>query len=248
MKNSDTLFEQVQAVQCQKYGITSCIKDGILYPGEYERSPFRMVIILKEPYAGWDAENQKPISEDFDYSDIVHNLKAEYQSGLNRTWLKVASIAYSLKNNTPYTEDLSYAQVVEGLKCVCWINLSKTPWATTSDIRNPEYLERVKAWDPVVKAQLDEASKIGFDIVWYGNTFDVGEVPLNPMHPHVDWDDFHDVNNLKKFVREVDSGENRIIISKYKKTDILLVNGYHPSYGNSAEWTVDCIKYYCVNF
>lgn len=248
MKNSDTLFEQVQAAQFKKYDITSCIKDGILYPGDYEISPFKMVFILKEPYANWDAKNHKPISEDFYFSDIVRNLKAEYNRGLNRTWLKVASIAYSLKNNTPYTENLSYAQVVEGLKCVCWINLSKTPWTTSSNIQDPEFLERVKAWDPVVKAQLEETSKIGFDIVWYGNTCDIGEEPVNPVHPYIGWDDLHDTNNVKDYVRQTHSGENIIFIMKYQKSDILLINGYHPCYGNSAKWTVDCIKDYKTYF
>lgn len=247
MKNSDTLFEQVQAVQCQKYGITSCIKDGILYPGEYERSPFRMVIILKEPYADWDAENQKPISEDFNFSDIVHNLEAEYDRGLNKTWLKVASIAYSLKNDSPYTENLSYAQIVEGLKCVCWINLSKTPWKTTSNIHDPEFLERIKSWEPVVKAQLEEASEIGFDMVWYGDTWDLG--PINPVEPDFDWDENHDAFAEKWYHRNTQGGQhNKIMLAKYEKTNVFLINGYHPDYGNSAKWTVDCIKDYKTYF
>ena len=248
MKNSDTLFEQVQAAQCKKYGITSCIMDGILYPEDFEKSPFKIVFILKEPYAEWDAVNNKPISEDFNFSDIVHNLEAEYDRGLNKTWLKVASIAYSLKNDTPYTENLSYAQIVEGLKCVCWINLSKTPWKTTSNIHDPEFLERIKSWEPVVKAQLEEASEIGFDMVWYGNTCDVGEEPVNPVHPYVGWDAFHDINNEKWYKRETESGKNSIQIFKYRKTNILLINGYHPGYGNSAKWTVDCIKDYKTYF
>lgn len=247
MKNSDTLFEQVQAAQCKKYGITSCIMDGILYPENFEKSPFKIVFILKEPYADWDAVNNKPISEDFNFSDIVHNLKAEYDRGLNKTWLKVASIAYSLKNNSPYTENLSYVQIVEGLKCVCWINLSKTPWKTTSNIHDPEFLERIKTWDPVVKAQLEEASKIGIDMVWYGDTWDLG--PINPVEPDIDWDENHDAFAEKWYHRTTQGGQNnKIMLAKYEKTSVILINGYHPGYGNSVEWTIDCIKDYKTYF
>lgn len=247
MKKLDTLFEHVQAVQCKKYGITSCIKDGILYPENYEESHFKIVFILKEPYADFDEENDKPISEDFDFSDIIHNLKAEYDCGLNKTWLKVASIAYSLKNNTPYTENLSYEQVVDGLKCVCWINLSKTPWRTTSNIRDPEFIDRVKNWDPVVKAQLKEASSIGFDLVWYGNTWDLG--PVNPVEPNSELDLDRDLVKPEWYYRTTQGGQhNQIMLSKYNNTNILLVHGYHLGYGNSVEWTLDKIKDYKSHF
>ena len=112
MKKSDEVFEQVQAEQCKKYGITSCIKDGILYPGQFEKSPFRMLMILKEPYADWDDENQKPVSEEFDFADIIRNLKEIWERGLNKTWLKVAAIAYSLKNDMPYTSVFSISGVL----------------------------------------------------------------------------------------------------------------------------------------
>ena len=246
MKKSDELFEQVQAEQCRKYGLTSCIKDGILYPGQFESSPFKMVMVLKEPYAEWDEENQTPVSEDFDFSDIIGKLKEDYESGMNKTWLKVAAIAYSLKNNTEYTEDLTYEQVEEGLKCVCWINLSKTPWNTTTNM-DSEFKERTVAWESVVKAQLDEVSKTGYDFVWFGNTWDLG--PLNPVEPYVGWDESHDTSDEKWYKRTTESGKKtQIQIMKYNKTDVIIVNGYHPGFGNSAEWTVECIKDYRENF
>ena len=246
MKKSDEVFEQIQVEQCKKYGITSCIKDGILYPGQFEKSPFRMLMILKEPYADWDDENQKPVSEDFDFADIIRNLKEIWERGLNKTWLKVAAIAYSLKNDTPYTENLSFEQVKEGLECVCWINLSKTPWNTLTNM-DSKFYERTKAWEPVVKAQLAEVAELGYDIAWFGNTFDLG--PLNPVEPYVGWDDFHDTFNEKWYQRTTEGGKKtRIQIMKYNKTDVIIVNGYHPGFGNSAEWTVECIKDYRENF
>ena len=248
MKNSDVLFEQVQSEQCKKFGITSCIKDGILFPEDYKKSPFKIIFILKEPYSEWDDDNDKPESGDFDFYDIVRDLQEIIEKkSLNKTWIKVASIAYSLKNGTAYTENLNYEQIVEGLKCVCWINLSKTPWKTQTKM-DSDFIDRTKAWEPVVKAQLKEAGEIGYNMVWFGDTWDLG--PVNPVEPDVELVYDRDLVNPRWFHRTTEGGgvHNQLMISKHKKSDALLINTYHPGYGTSPAWTIQCIKDYKEKF
>ena len=239
MSNFDPLFSKIESSELKKYPLLShCMKDGVLFPVEYEKSKLKIAFILKEPYAEWDEESDAPMNCDFDFFDIVKNLKYHYEHDLNKTWLRVSAIAYSLKNKTPYTESLSYEKVVEGLSCVAWINLSKTPWRTTTEM-DSAYMERVRIWEPVVKAQLLDYKP---DIVFYGNTWDASGV--NPIEPNIPWQgDF--CTNQKKYEYTSDGGNKyRIFISKYRDTDKILVNGYHPGLGKSAEWQTKFVQEY----
>ena len=235
-------FEAIQKIELKKYPLLSCcMKDGILFPKAYSKSSLKIAFILKEPYAEWDEATNSPADCDYDFFDVIRDLKYHYENGLNKTWLKVAAIAYSLKNHTPYTEALSYAQVVEGLSCVAWINLSKTPWKTTTKM-DAAYYERVKLWEPVVREQLKECSP---DIVFYGNTWDASII--NPIEPDAVWQE-NFCTNKKEYIYQSDGGKPfRIFISQYRNTNKLLVNGYHPELGNAAEWQTDSIKDYIKN-
>ena len=237
MLKSDVLYNQVEKKQCMKYGLSSCVKDGVLYPGIYEKSSLKVLFVLKEPYSDWDMENNKPIDGGFYFSDIVATLKDKVQEGLNKTWLKVAAISYSLKNNTAYSENLSYEQIKEGLECVCWINLSKTPWKTTTKI-DEEYISRVKAWEDVVTEQFKETD---FDILIYCG---IGNFSRdNPVEPDLPWNESF-ISDSKMYIHEITRGVNRVFIYHYKDTNKIIVNGCHPSYGNSAEWQTEFIKNY----
>lgn len=233
------LFSKIQSSEIKKYPLLSrCIMDGILYPEVYKHSYLKIAFILKEPYAEWDENTQAPAYCDFDFSDIIHNLKKHYNEGLNKTWLKVSAIAYALKNKIKYTENLSYEQVVEGLSCVAWINLSKTPWKTTTKIDN-EYYERINIWKELVKEQLIECSP---DIVFYGNTWDFSY--LNPIEPNIEWKEEY-ATNIKQF--EYISEKNKkfkVFISNYRNTNKLIINGYHPELGKAAEWQTGFIQEY----
>lgn len=240
MKNKvDYAFSQTEASELKKYPLLSCcMKDGVLFPGAYEKSPLKMAFILKEPYADWDEETDSPMGCDYNFFDIIRDLKYHYDNDLNKTWLKVSAIAYSLKNKTPYTESLSYNQVVEGLSCVAWINLSKTPWCTTTKM-DAAYMERARIWEPVVKAQLLEIKP---DIVFYGNTWDVSA--LNPIEPEVPFQEGFCVNEKKYEYKSEKNKTFRIFISSYRNTNKILVNGYHPELGNSAKWQTEFIQDY----
>ena len=160
---------------------------------------------------------------------------------MNKTWLKVSAIAYALKNKTDYTENLSYQQVVEGLSCVAWINLSKTPWKTTTKM-DKAYYERVAVWEPVVKAQLQEIKP---DIVFYGNTWEASTI--NPIEPDIPWQTGFNVNETKYEYTSDGGNKYRIFISKYRNTNKILVNGYHPGLGNSSQWQTEFIQEYMKN-
>ena len=236
---SKSLFSQIESSELKKYPLLSCcMRDGVLFPTAYESSVLKIAFILKEPYAEWDEATNSPADCDFDFFDIVKNLKYHYGHDLNKTWLKVSAIAYALKNKAEYTESLSYEQVVEGLSCVAWINLSKTPWRTTTKI-DAAYKERVKTWEPVIKQQL---SQITPDIVFYGNIWELSYI--NPIEPDVPWQDEF-TTNLRKYEYKSEKGKTfRISILKYRNTNKILVNGYHPELGNSAKWQTEFIKNY----
>ena len=235
----DSLFSQIEASELKKYPLLSCcMRDGVLFPEAYKKASLKMAFILKEPYASWDDKSNSPMDCDYDFFDIIRDLKYHYEHDLNKTWLKVSAIAYALKNKTEYTEDLSYEQVVEGLSCVAWINLSKTPWKTTTKM-DAAYKERVAVWEPVVKAQFAE---IAPDIVFYGNTWELSYV--NPIEPEVSWQTGF-CSDEKKYEYKSEGGNTyKIFISHYRNTNKILVNGYHPELGNSAKWQTDFIKIY----
>jgi hypothetical protein len=233
------LFNQIQAIEIDKYPLLDCcMKDGVLFPDQYENSPVKIAVTLKEPYAEWDKESNTPTNCDYDFFDIIHNLKYHFDNDLNKTWLKVAAMAFAIKNKTTYSESLSYDQVVEGLSCVAWINLSKTPWKTTTRM-NKAYYDRVALWEPVVKAQFLEIKP---DIVFYGNTWVASNV--NPIEPSIPWkNQFCTVT--KRYEYESIGGKNYWIeISKYRNTNKILINGYHPGFGKSSKWQTEFIQDY----
>ena len=112
-------FRKIERSQMKKYPLLrGCIRDGILYPEQYEKSPFKMLVLLKEPYDEWDDNTETPIGGDFGFVDVIYNLETHCQEGLNKTWRKIAAIAYALKEGTKYTEDLSYEQIKETYKAL----------------------------------------------------------------------------------------------------------------------------------
>ena len=240
--NYNSLFSKIESSELKKYPLLSCcVKDGVLIPERYEKSPLKILFVLKEPYSDWDEETGAPSNCNFNFSDIVDDLDYHYEKGLNRTWLKVSAIAYSLKNKTPYSENLSYEQVVDGLSCVAWINLSKTPWHSTTKM-DSSYIKPVRTWEPVVKAQF---SQINADIIFYGNTWDFSFV--NPIEPDIPWNN-NFCTDEKTYEYQSEGGNKyRIFISKYRDTNKILVNGYHPEFGNSADWQTEFIKDYLEN-
>ena len=233
-------FRKIERSQMKKYPLLrGCIRDGILYPEQYEKSPFKMLVLLKEPYDEWDDNTETPIGGDFGFVDVIYNLETHCQEGLNKTWRKIAAIAYALKEGTKYTEDLSYEQIKEGLECVCFINLSKTPWRTTSDLKDPSYQQRVKDWESVVKAQL---LHIDFDVVLYGGTWLSSS--LNPINPNEVWD-YAKIQNIQLYKRKTPGNKNLTIqILRYDNSKQIIVNGYHPAFGNCACWQTECIRNY----
>ncbi len=237
------LFKTIEQAELKKYPLlTCCMNDGILFPEKYKKSSFKIVFILKEPYADWDEKSNMPKDCDFDFFDIIRDLKSHYDEGsLNKTWLKVAAMAYSLKNSCEYTEKLKYEQVVEGLECVAWINLSKTPWKTTTKT-DDDFKARGSTWEPYVKLQLEDLNP---GIVFYGNTWDLSEI--NPIEPDKGWKAEY-ATPSKKYDYYSEQGKHfNIFLCKYKKTGTILVNGYHPELGNSAKWQTDFIKDYMKN-
>lgn len=104
---------------------------------------------------------------------------------------------------------------------------------------NKSYFERASVWKSVVKEQLIESNA---DIIFYGNTWD--STSINPIEPNDSWKDEF-CTNKKEYIYKSDKGKTfRIFILKYRDTNKILINGYHPAFGNSAKWQTEFIKDY----
>lgn len=90
-------------------------------------------------------------------------------------------------------------------------------------------MERAKIWEPVVKAQFLEIKP---DIVFYGNTWEISS--LNPIELEVPFQEDFCINEKKYEYKSEKNKTFRIFISRYRNTNKILVNGYHPELGNSA--------------
>lgn len=100
----------------------------------------------------------------------------------------------------------------------------------------------VADWEPVVKAQLQEIKP---DIVFYGNTWEASII--NPIEPDISWQTGFNVNETKYEFTSDGGNKYRIFISKYRNTNKILVNGYHPGLGNSSQWQTEFIQEYMKN-
>lgn len=232
-------FSEIEKFERSKYpDLRGCSKDGYLFPLNFILSRFKITFILKEPYEDFDEKNQRPVGNGLNYRCMAHNLE---ESGMrtNKTWKKVAAIAYALKNQCDYTETLSLKQMTEGLKCVNWINLSKTPWQKQTN-ENDAYKQRVKLWEPYVKEQMEHAPRS--TIYYFGNTWD--STPINPVEPDKLWDSQKFKNEEKHKWTTTNGNCCFIKVSTYRNTKILVVNGYHPDFGKSPEETVTFIQKY----
>ena len=181
MNDIDKEFERIEQLQKRKYPLLfGCVKDGILYPELYEKSPLKLMVVLAEPLVIGYGNIQAPLDVDLNTEDAVYKLETHCLKDLNNTWIKIAAMAYALKNRCIYSENLLWSQVKEGLACVSLVHLSKTPWRTKTDTKDTLYLERVCDWEPIIKMQL---LSIDFDIVLFGQTWDCSSV--NPINPNI---------------------------------------------------------------
>ena len=244
----DKEFEKVEQLQKRKYPLLcGCVKDGILYPALYEKSPLKLMVVLTEPLLNGDGNIQAPLDVDINIEDAVYKIETHYQKELNRTWIKIAAMAYALRNQCIYSENLSWDQMKEGLSCVSLVHLSKTPWRAKTDTKDLVYLERVCDWEPVIKKQL---LSIDFDIILFGQTWDCSSI--NPINPNEVWDN-RKMRDIWKYYRN--TLEHKIIgiqIFRYDNSRQIIVNGYHPSYGindgNNACWQTESIMDYLERF
>ena len=236
----DKEFEKIEQLQKRKYPLLcGCVKDGILYPELYEKSPLKLMFVLSEPLEKGTGNIQSPLNVDLNMGDAGYKLEPHHQKELNRIWIKIAAMAYALRNRCIYSEKLSWPQVNEGLSCVSLIHLSKTPWGTKSDAENSFYLERVYDWEPVIKKQL---LSIGFDIILFGQTWDCSSI--NPIKPNEIWD-YRKMTDVRMYIQNTSNNEKRgLQIFRYDNSRQIIVNGYHPSDGNSACWQTECIINY----
>lgn len=244
MSDNDKEFEKIEQLQKRKYPlICGCVKDGILYPELYKKSPLKLMVILKEPLVKGSGSIQSPLDVNLNIEDVVYKLETHCLEDLNITWIRIAAIAYALKNRCQYSDNLSWTELREGLSCVSLIYLSKTPWRTDADTKDPLYLERVCDWGPVIKRQL---LSIDFDIILFGQTW--GCSSINPIKPNEVWDYNKMTDIYKYYLSTLEHKLLGIQIFKYESSRQVIVNGYHPSYGmkgrNNPCWQTESILDY----
>lgn len=245
MNDIDNEFKKVEQLQKMKYPLLcGCVKDGILYPELYKKSPLKLMVVLTEPLVNGEGNIQAPLDVDINMEDAVYKIETHYQRELNRTWIKIAAMAYTLRNRCIYSENLSWNQVKEGLSCVSLVHLSKTPWRTKADPKDPLYLERICAWESVIKKQL---LSIDFDIILFGQTWDCSSI--NPINPNEIWD-YRKMTNVRMYSHSIINHKMmRIQIFRYENSKQIIVNGYHPyddefSAGLQTESILDYMERY----
>ena len=217
-------FEIVEQLHKRKYPLLcGCVKDGILYPDLYETSPLKLMIVLAEPLVRDYGNIQAPLDVDLNIEDAIFKLETHCLQYMNKTWIKIAAMAYALKYRKEYSENLSWNQVKEGLSCVSLIHLSKTPWREKTDIKDPLYRERVCDWEPVIKKQL---LTIKYDIILYGQTWDCSSI--NPIIPNEVWD-YRKMTDFRMYSHSIINHKMmRMQVFRYENSRQIIVNGYHP--------------------
>lgn len=223
MNDIDKEFEKIEQLQKGKYPLLfGCVKDGILYPELYEKSPFKLMVVLKEPLVDGSRNTQSPLDVDLNIEDVVYKLETHCLKDLNITWKKIAAIAYALKNRCQYSDNLSWTQLREGLSCVSLICLSKTPWITQADTKDPSYLARVRDWESVIKKQF---LSIDFDIIVFVQTWDFSSI--NPINPHEVWD-YKKITDTRMYAHSIIGHKLiRMQIFRYENSNQIIVNGYN---------------------
>ena len=224
MSDIDKEFDKVEQLQKRKYPLLcGCVKDGILYPEFYEKSPFKLMVVLKEPLVESSGNIQAPLDVDLNIEDVVYKLETHCLKDLNKTWIKqIAGMAYALRNRCIYSENLSWRKLREGLSCVSFIYLSKTPWRTQANTKDPFYLTRVRDWESVIKKQL---LSIDFDIIVFVQTWDFSSI--NPINPYEVWD-YKKITDTRMYAHSIIGHKLiRMQIFRYENSRQIIVNGYN---------------------
>ena len=224
----DKEFERVEQLQKRKYPLLcGCVKDGILYPKLYKKSPLKLMVVLMEPLVEGNGNIQSPLDVDLNIEDALFKLETHCHSDLNKIWIKIAAMAYALKNRCTYSESLSWNQIREGLSCVSLVCLSKTPWRAHTDVKDSLYLERVCDWEAVIKKQL---LSIDFNIILFGQTWDC--LSINPINPNEIWDS-RKMTDVRKYYHSIINHKVMSIkIFRYGNSKQIIVIGYHPYDGD----------------
>ena len=242
MKDSRTLFEEIDDTECSKYPeLIACMRDGVLDYYDYKNVKVKIAFIVKEPFSECDEINYEPFYNCFDMMDIFFSLTNNYNQNLCKIWQKIAAMGYSLTNDSEYKEDLMRELIARGISQVAWINLSKTPWKQSDKI-DKKYLERVQLWEPVVKAQLSE---INPDIILYCDTWGISN--LNLYEPDIPWKNEYCTNTKIYEFKDKEGIEHPICISNYRDTDKIIVKGLRPDFDDAAKWQTEFIKDFLKN-
>ncbi len=223
MSDIDKEFDKVEQLQKRKYPLLcGCVKDGILYPEFYEKSPFKLMVVLKEPLVESSGNIQAPLDVDLNIEDVVYKLETHCLKDLNKKCVRLAEIAFALKNRCQYSDNLSWTQLREGLSCVSLICLSKTPWRTQANTKDPFYLARVREWESVIKKQF---LSIDFDIIVFVQTWDF--FSINPINPHEVWD-YKKITDTRMYAHSIIGHKLiRMQIFRYENSRQIIVNGYN---------------------
>ena len=213
LQEVDAAFEAIQEKENQQ----DMIYDGIVDIDRYLSISPKILWILKEPYDDFDKDG-KPCGGG--WSITKHILACAEKSGDKAPFAPIAYVTYAVFNNFLKYSEMDYVsedpKIWESLKNIAYINVSKFPAKTTSDMEIiASYFHKYR---DLLNKQIEA---INPDIVIAGNIL------------HLFYEDF----NLTR--QDLKSGGIDKTAEFCQKDGRLFINAYHPSFRGSKQAYVD---------
>ncbi len=199
METSTELLEQLKKSQSRRL-----VKDGIIDDETFVKSPFRILVVLKEVNLGDNTEEIRPINKIFQKWITRRKVDNNWGKTYNRLILGVNSIVTGEYNPSVQESLISFRH------CAV-VNVNKFGGGAQSKIKTLKAHYGVQK--DILRAQLDE---INPNIVICGGTYDI-------IHPLLK--EKYNIANLKKVYFD-----KTIPKKSFWMGDQLIIKYFHPGY------------------
>lgn len=169
-KEQETLFEKIKEKALKINPNVGAIWDGVADLKAYCNSSPRVAWILKEPY---DKDNNGEVGGGhWSHPDLLANSSLE-EIESKPTWRRVNRTMCAIRQNASTNDSI----VVNDnyLKDIAWLNLNKTPGASTSGTSFKRKF--IKHWSELLKKQIEVYAP---EVIIFGSTFDICKSALFP--------------------------------------------------------------------
>lgn len=143
------------------------IRDGIASEQGYLQSRLRVAWVLKEPYDEW-GEDGKPCGGGW---SLVKDCFQKDDAWQNQAWRIMAYVMYGFRYHLSWKQmhrkHLPWRPIIDELKNIAWINLSKMPSHTSSNM-SLVFRNYTEHWKAIVAEQLRVYQP---EVIIFGKTF-----------------------------------------------------------------------------